>query len=405
MKKSIFLFGCFILIWGNVFSQGYWTAKANVINGDRCNAASFSVGTKGYICCGVTTVHTKDLLEYDPSTNTWTQKADFPGIVRRNAISFTINNKAYVGLGSDGGPSYTYYYDFYEYDPATNTWTQKASFPGPGRAYAHHFTVSGKAYVGGGTNGTNLNDLWEYNPVADTWTQKNNPPYPARNGALAFALKEKGYVGTGQIAGPTNTNDFWEYNPGTDTWTQRANLPGGVRNHALGFAITEHGYVISGYNLGAFMNDFWEYNILTDTWTQLQNLTGVPRSDATGFGLGEKVYIGTGWDGNTSTSYLNDFWEYTPAASSGVEEQRNEMDFNIIQNPANDFIRISFNKPVGSKIDAKVYNSIGEKVYESMNYNVQELLKINISNWNDGVYFIGITINNKTSTQKFVKIN
>ncbi|MEZ5067507.1 MAG: hypothetical protein R2847_03055 [Bacteroidia bacterium] len=37
---------------------------------------------------------------YDPLTNTWTMKATFPGLQRQGAIGFTIDNKGYFGLGS-----------------------------------------------------------------------------------------------------------------------------------------------------------------------------------------------------------------------------------------------------------------------------------------------------------------
>lgn len=104
MKKYIFLFGCLMLLCGAVFSQGYWTAKANVINGSRCNATSFSIGNKGYICCGVTTVQKKDLLEYDPLTDTWTQKADFPGLARRCPVSFVVGARLMWALAQQELP-------------------------------------------------------------------------------------------------------------------------------------------------------------------------------------------------------------------------------------------------------------------------------------------------------------
>jgi hypothetical protein len=44
----------------------------------------------------------KDFWEYDPATNTWTQKADFGGTARYSAVGFSIADKGYLGTGTDG---------------------------------------------------------------------------------------------------------------------------------------------------------------------------------------------------------------------------------------------------------------------------------------------------------------
>lgn len=72
----------------------------------------------------------KDFWEYDPATNAWTQKADFGGTPRFLATGFSISGKGYIGTG-DGTTGYTK--DFWEYDPMTNIWTQKADFGGTAR--------------------------------------------------------------------------------------------------------------------------------------------------------------------------------------------------------------------------------------------------------------------------------
>ena len=63
--------------------------------------------------------------------DTWTQKADFGGLERYGAVGFSIGNKGYMGTGTDDA---TFKKDFWEYDPAFNTWTQKAAVGRPARA-------------------------------------------------------------------------------------------------------------------------------------------------------------------------------------------------------------------------------------------------------------------------------
>ena len=41
----------------------------------------------------------KDFWEYDPAANTWTQKADFGGTARDGAVGFSIGSKGYIGTG------------------------------------------------------------------------------------------------------------------------------------------------------------------------------------------------------------------------------------------------------------------------------------------------------------------
>jgi hypothetical protein len=43
--------------------------------------------------------HKNDFWEYDPATNAWTQKANFAGLARETPVGFAIGNKGYIGCG------------------------------------------------------------------------------------------------------------------------------------------------------------------------------------------------------------------------------------------------------------------------------------------------------------------
>src|SRR5207302_797390 len=105
----------------------------------RNSPANFSIGTKGY--WGVTSV--ADWWEYTPATDTWVQKASFPGGSRTGIASMSIGNLGYVGFGyvSNIGTN-----DWWAYNPTNNTWTQKASLPASGRGRASAFSIGGKGY-------------------------------------------------------------------------------------------------------------------------------------------------------------------------------------------------------------------------------------------------------------------
>jgi hypothetical protein len=294
-------------------AQDTWTQKADFGGTARGGAAGFSIGDKGYIGTGNTLGGlVNDFWEYDAATNAWAQKADFGGMVRRNAVGFSIGNKGYLGTGySFAGP---YLKDFWEYDPATNSWTQKASVGGSGRFLAVGFSIGSKGYIGTGANffvsPYYKYDFWEYDPATDTWTQKANFGGAGRYAATAFTIGNKAYIGTGYNATDGNKKDFWEYDPASDSWIQKADFSGTARRSAAGFSIGSAGYIGTGYDGINFTNDFWAYNPATDSWMQQANYGGSVTWTAVGFSIGEQGYIGTG------ESYTKSFWAYTPGTSS-----------------------------------------------------------------------------------------
>ena len=305
------------------FSQGTWVQKANFSGTARAYGVGFSIGAKGYV--GMVEKYTintwtcyRDFWEFDPVTNTWTQKASFGGVTRIAAVGFSIGTKGYVGTGTNSN-TWTCYNDFWEYDPATNIWIQKANFSGT-RAFAVGFSIGNKGYIGTGSDGTTeYNDLWEWDQATDTWTQKSNFQGGLRESAAGFSIGNKGYIGTGWN-GSIDKNDFWAWDQATDTWTPKANFAGTGRKGASGFSIGNYGYIGIGdttYNTNAIsLSDFWQYNSYTNAWTQMANYGGGVRGYAAAFVIGctGKGYVGTGEvNGSSSHVYKDDFWEFTPS--------------------------------------------------------------------------------------------
>lgn len=307
-----------ILFAGNVSAQGYWTPKASFEGGGRYGATGLSIGSKGYIGLGVDAsgYHT-DFWEYDTAANAWSQKADFEGGVRMSATGFSIGTKGYVGTGSytPGDVNWVWYNDLWEYDPATNDWTQKASFNALGRNGAVSFVIGGKAYLGTGQyrqdryhSSIYLADFWEYDPVANTWVQKANVPERGRFAASGIAIGDKGYVGLGVYYYDTRLKDWWQFDPVANTWTRKTDFSGLPRYQASAFAIGDRGYVgLGGYY--SILKDFWEYNSVTDSWCRKADYPENAYA-AVAFAIGSKGYIGTG--STSSGDYSAAFNEYTP---------------------------------------------------------------------------------------------
>ncbi|MEQ1745514.1 MAG: hypothetical protein ABMA02_08815 [Saprospiraceae bacterium] len=239
-----------------------WTKKADCACGSLTGATAFSVGGKGYLAGGNS--HRK-LFEYNPATNTWAEKALMPNVPQggRLSVGFAINGKGYV-------VETALTKQVFEYNPATNTWVVKPNqFPGTGRHSATGMAIGNKGYLGTGVeddfNPDPLNDWWEYNPATDTWTQKADYGGGKIGGAMSFSVNGKGYVVMGKSKEQNNSdghkNETWEYNPATNMWIKKATAPGDYRKNGIGLSIGTKGYIGLGeYNYEQAHKDFYEFD-------------------------------------------------------------------------------------------------------------------------------------------------
>ena len=392
------------------FTQGVWTQKTNFGGTARFFAFGFSIGTKGYIGTGAGSAFTKDFWEWDgdtssPTYNTWTQKANFGGTPRNGTVGFSISNKGYIGTGYDANG---YENDFWEWDgdtssPTYNTWTQKANFGGTIRQNSVGFSIGAKGYIGTGNNASGYKqDFWEWNQATNVCTQKANFGGMARNGAAGFSIGKKGYIGTGYNG--AYEQDFWEWNgdtssPTYNTWTQKANFGGTAREYAIGFSIGTQGYLGTGTDGNGYTQDFWKWDQGTNVWTQKANFGGTARDESVGFSIGKKGYIGTG----RNIVGMQDFWEYTPDSTNGINEINLDNYFSLYPNPSNGKINIQSTKNNVQYLSVDIYNLEGEKIYQSTLSSRQS--QIDISNEPSGIYFLQVKTsvgiaNKKTIIQK-----
>src|SRR5258705_10335768 len=134
------------------------------------------------------------------SADFWKQKANLGGMIRGAAAGFSIGTKGYIGTGINFSSSPAFFNDFWEWNQATNIWTQKANFGGTARSGAVGFSIGSKGYIGTGyvrNESKFLKDLWEYNPSLNIWIRKADLPGAEREGAVGFSIGNKGYIGTG----------------------------------------------------------------------------------------------------------------------------------------------------------------------------------------------------------------
>lgn len=220
-------------------------------------ATAFSIEETGYFTMGKHgSVYYQMLYRYDPDDDLWTQMSSNPGNPSAmDSPGFVINGKAYVPAGGE----------MHEYDPASDQWTKK-SYPealgyfGGGSA----FTINGKGYLGVGwaqEKYTEVSDFYEYDPGTDSWTRKASFPGTLRNNATSFSLPNgKGYIAMGYSEAQSKyLNDVWEYDPVLDTWTRTEDFPGSPRFGARAVVVGSGAYIIGGYG-GVYEKDMWLFS-------------------------------------------------------------------------------------------------------------------------------------------------
>lgn len=109
------------------------------------------------------------------------------------------------------------------------------------------------------------------------------------------------------------------------TITPCKSIPVG-RASAIAWSINGKGYIFGGRDSNNILHkDLWIYDPQLDSWQNLENTPLTARVKGTACVVGDKVYIGLGFQRglHQSSSYLQDWWEYTPT----TDEWRRLQDF------------------------------------------------------------------------------
>jgi N-acetylneuraminic acid mutarotase len=210
-----------------------WSPRAPLPTARSVPNGAAVINGKIYVPGGLNAQHqaTSTLFVYDVAGNAWFSKAAMP-LPSHGGAAAAIDGKLYV-LATPAGEDqfYTGPTRLFRYDPATNTWTERAPAP-----HHHHRGVAraidGKLYVAGG-----LTYYWDdaprprtwaeldvYNPATNTWTTKAPMPAARASGA-GGVINGKLYVAGGTKTGISLASTLEVYNPATNTWAARADMP------------------------------------------------------------------------------------------------------------------------------------------------------------------------------------
>lgn len=159
-----------------------WTTVANMTSG-RQGMASATLGNSIYIFGGYDATHESGLSvaeAYDTSTNTWFTLSAMP-LPAEYASARTVGSLIYVFTGAYNGYASTA--KAYSYNPASDTWTGLASYPGHSTNGAEPVIMGTQIYFVG------RDPVIIYDTVSNTWSQMNGvTAFNDSNGGQAVAL-------------------------------------------------------------------------------------------------------------------------------------------------------------------------------------------------------------------------
>ncbi len=301
-------------LWEYNIATDTWQRKADFPGPERYGAASFVMNDVAYISTGGNdNGYLDDLWQYNSITDTWVQKNGLPAGMaqhenqRVEAFAFVIGNRAYLGGGNGFvfGPNSTNnyaFFDLWEYNPAGSVWTHKSDIPDAiGRNMSIASVINDKAYIGLGCNvqqTVNHQTFWEYDPSTDIWTSKASFPSLFTTDANAFVLGQQLYVAGGVNLNPVSlSNQVYKYDPVADAWSQMPGFNGNEIAGAICESTDSLAFLGTGYrgNL-TLRTDWWEYASLNTgvSFPVLKaekpvNVFPNPFSENTTFYLGEGV--------------------------------------------------------------------------------------------------------------------
>jgi N-acetylneuraminic acid mutarotase len=361
-------------------NAGDWIQKATFGGVGRHRAVGCGTSYRGYLGLGHVNgsgidISYKDWWEYDPASDSWTQKADYP-VNNHGAVSFVVNNMPCVGGGSSLAG------EFYQFNPQLNVWTSIASCPFFNPGDTQGFSVNDKGYV------YLSNQLAEYDPVANQWNLMPQAPINFGTWSCSFAVGSSGFIKSG--------NKLYEFKPNQQSWIQRADFPGLSTGGSSAFSINEMGFITCGYvgGLSVVTEEVWAYNPGINQWMNIQEFKGTSRRFPVAFSVDNKGYFGTGTNGIN----MNDFWQYNPTVNSVYTLEG--INIKCFPNPVSEILTIqNESKLVIDEIQIVDFN--GTTIFQQTVLNDTE--KISLESFPQGIYHVLLWVNQKLiGTEKII---
>ncbi len=231
--------------------------------------------------------------------NGWLVLADIPH-PQIGCSGAVLDNQLHIigGVTLEGGASSNHQV----FDPATNSWAQKAPLPDKA-GWPAIALYKGKIYIFGGDNkGIDARQTarsFVYDPAKDAWTEIAPLPAP-RSYAAATAVGEFIYIyGARTLTRDQDDLSTYRYDPEENTYTRMADLPEAARFITQGY-YQGNIYALHGETSKEVMADgVLKYDIVHNSWKKL-NIPRITKSKwtltqhSTSVTLGTRLFVAGG---------------------------------------------------------------------------------------------------------------
>ncbi|MFZ1731518.1 MAG: Omp28-related outer membrane protein [Bacteroidota bacterium] len=277
--------------------------------------------------------------KFDVATSTWSTIKPLP-VQRGLPVVQTVGDKIYIIGGYSATSPFTVQNPVLEYDPATDTYTQKASMI-TGVFGAGSFVYEGRIFVlGGGTTAfaTCIDAIQIYDPALDQWTiSGSKTPFASWATGVTLIGNTALYVGGVRYVSGSGTFGAWSYKgavAGSDIiWTQISDYPdGSIMRHSAGTDGTK-AYFTGGYRQESMNNGppsgmTYSYEPVSGVW-EMKDIKPLGIFFATQmiFDGTDKLYVFGGNDGPSTVTAAVEIFDVT--AEGGPVAMFKETDFDI----------------------------------------------------------------------------
>jgi N-acetylneuraminic acid mutarotase len=296
--KKLLSFSLFLLLTRFAVAQQSWIALPDFPAAERDDAVAFRIDDDLYMGSGLLPwfAPSKDFYRFNTINNQWSATAELPGEVRQYAFAFSFASSAYVFAGI--GPNGIDLKDGYRFVPQVG-WNPTSNYPGNGAQGIAAASTLSHGFAGmGRSNLTTLhNDWWQFNPASQTWTAMADFPGEARYLASCFESNSDIIITGGFNAAGQALNDCWAYLPDQNTWITKSNTPFQSRANAKAVKLSYHPVLCGGYDENnLYFSDCWMYQPDADNWQWLGNLPQGGRKGHVLISKENTLYAGLGID-------------------------------------------------------------------------------------------------------------
>ena len=288
--------------------MGAWTTKAGLPTA-RSEVGVAEAGGKVYVVGGYANGRVDQPLnqEYDPASNTWRQRA--PMLRGANHIAtIGFDGKLYA-IGGFLEQNFSAIADLSAYNPSSDRWTALAPLPTPLGSMAVA-VLEGRIHAVGGAGGAShserktVNVHFVYDVAANTWTESTPLPFPREHLNL-IALNGTLYAIGGRIdTYLQNVATVYALNPAKDIEWKELPLMPTARSGTQAAVLKGKIFVFGGERLGGVFNQSEMFDPDTLRWSKLTPMP-VGRHGTNAATVGDSIYIPAGGPLNGGAAQTN----------------------------------------------------------------------------------------------------